>query len=458
MKVTIFFSFFSFLSLATSYQINYYDKTWSKKSWQNYPCRQLPDYDSKQDLVKVQTILEKKPPLIFVEEADKLQQELIEASKGNAFVVIAGNCVESFDDFSVDDIKNFSKLMLQIGIRISKETGKKAVKIGRIAGQYAKPRSKNYENDENQIPSYRGDIIHSWDKAKRKPDPNRMLDAYHHSVSTLNLLRAFSKGGLASLHRIDQWKINSIPSETQDIFLKDIQSHLKLLRGLTINPSKSNVLQETNLYIAHECLHLAYEESLTRIDPYTFRPYSCSSHFLWVGERTRNYDEAHIEFIRGIHNPIGIKVSANYQEDELIKSIQKVNPYNLMGRVSLMTRFGAQEIHKLPKLIQLIQKNNLNVVWICDPMHGNTKEKDGYKVRYMDDIKHEIEKFFVYNYECGSVPGGIHLEATASNVTETIDHSKQDIIPEQYTTKCDPRLNGKQILSIMEFTLSLFKD
>lgn len=447
--------FLILFDFVTPYQINFYDKTWFKKSWQHFPVRHLPEYESKTELLEIQSILEKKPPLIFVEEADKLQQELIETSKGNAFVVIAGNCVETFDDFRVEDMKDFSKLMFQIGLRISKETGKKAVKIGRIAGQYAKPRSSPFEDDEKKIPSYRGDIIHSWDKNNRTPDPKRLLDAYHHSVSSLNLLRAFSKGGLASLDRVQQWKIDSISSEIQDIFLKDIESHLKLLRGLSLNPSKSFILQETNLYIAHECLHLPYEESLTRFDSTSFRPFSCSSHFLWIGERTRQYDEAHIEFIRGIHNPIGIKVSSEYEKDELLKTIQKINPYNFMGRVTIMTRFGADKINQLPKLIQLIQDHRLNVVWICDPMHGNTKEKDGFKVRYIDDIQYEIQHFFQMHYILGTIPGGIHLEATPSNVSEVLESKRDFVIPDKYTTKCDPRLNGTQILSVLEYTMSL---
>lgn len=451
------FPFLIFFDIVASYQINFYDKTWFKKSWQHFPVRQIPEYESKTELLEIQSILEKKPPLIFVEEADKLQHDLIETSKGNAFVVIAGNCVETFDDFRVEDMKDFSKLMFQIGLRISKETGKKAVKIGRIAGQYAKPRSNAFEDDEKQIPSYRGDIIHSFDKRYRTPDPKRLLDAYHHSVSSLNLLRAFSKGGLASLERVEQWKINSISSEIQDIFLKDIQTHLKLLRGLSLNPSKSFILQETNLYTAHECLHLPYEESLTRFDSQSFRPFSCSSHFLWIGERTRHYNEAHIEFIRGIHNPIGLKVSSQYEKEELLKTIQKVNPYNFMGRVTLMTRFGADKINELSNLIQLIQEHRLNVVWICDPMHGNTKEKDGFKVRYIEDIQYEIQQFFNIHYSLGTIPGGIHLEATPSNVSEILDTKQDSIIPEKYTTKCDPRLNGTQILSLVEYTMSFIK-
>ena len=446
MKGFFLFCFFIFPVQA----FNFYDSSWSKSSWSGLPKKQLPTYNAVDKMEVVKRQLEKKPPLIFVEEADTLQRELIQTSKGNAFTIIMGDCVETFDNFSVENIKDFSKLIFQIGIRVSKETGMKAVKIGRIAGQYAKPRSQEYENG---ILSYKGDIIHGYEANDRDPDAGRMLEAYYHSVSTLNLLRAFSKGGFAALNNVDQWKIKSVDDGTQQEFLLDLQEHLRLLKGLGIPALTSSVLQETNLYIGHECLLLPYEESLTRVDSKSFRPYSCSAHFLWIGERTRDLDGAHVEFIRGIHNPIGIKVSADFDEDEIIGLLKKVNPFNQMGKVVLMTRFGRNFIHKLPDLIRTVEEHKCNVVWVCDPMHGNTFSKDGYKVRCMEDIEYEMIEFFKYHKLMGTVAGGIHLESTSRNVSEIINTVDNSIDPARYETKCDPRLNGTQTLQLMNILL-----
>ena len=450
--------FFSWCVVTHSFQVNLYDMTWTKSNWKNFTTYQLPEYSSPQNVKLIQTQLEQKPPLIFVEEADRLQLDLIQVSKGHGFVLIAGDCAESMEDSQVQTIKDYCKIMLQLGILVTKRTGKKAVKIGRIAGQFAKPRSCEYEQvDGKRLLTYRGDIINDQSKSRRDPDPSRMLDAYVHSVGTLNLLRAFTKGGFASLHNIPQWYVKTIDFHLQKQLISDVMRDFHFWNGLGISVQSNRLLQDTNFFIGHECLLLPYEESFTRMDPKSLRYFSCSAHFLWIGERTRKIDSAQIEYIRGIHNPIGIKISHMYHEDELETIIKRVNPGNQVGKLVLMTRFGRKNIKKLNNLIEWVKEKNFNVIWICDPMHGNTYEKQGYKTRCIRDIQYEIDKFLFYHHRHQTLPGGIHLEMTPKNVSEVIEHRRDTINPLKYETKCDPRLNGTQSIMVMNYLLSRIK-
>ena len=448
--------FFLFPFLVDSFQ-NIYDLTWTKTSWRGKVPYQIPDYPSPKKLEDMVHLLEKQPPLIFVEEADQLQRELIQVAKGNRFLFIGGDCAESISEFSVATVKDYCKFMLQIGVLISMSTGLRTVKIGRIAGQFAKPRSQEFENvDGKQYLSYRGDIINDRELESRTPCPKRMLAAYVQAVGTLNLLRAFTKSGFASLDSFADWYIDSISFGTQRKIFDDLQAFLTVLQGFGVSPMTHRNFQETILYSGHECLLLPYEEAFTRLDPRNHRPFACSGHFLWLGERTRKLDAAQVEYLRGIHNPIGIKVSHQYDSHELLDIIQRLNPSHQMGKIVIMTRFGAKHVYRLPKLIKLIQEHKLNVVWVCDPMHANTYELSNVKTRSIRDIQYEIEAFFRYHHELNTIAGGIHLEMTPSNVSEVVSSKQNYIDHERYTTQCDPRLNGEQTLEVVQYTVNQY--
>jgi len=440
--------------------------SWTPSSWREFPIKQQPTYLDKEALKAVEEKLKKYPPLIFAGEARTLREHLAKVGRGEAFLLQGGDCAESFNDFNATTIKNLFKLMLQMNMVLMYSTGKPIIKIGRIAGQFAKPRSSEYEEQNGvRLPSYRGDIINSieFTKEARTPKPENMLQAYNQSAATMNLLRAFSRGGLADLNRVHQWNLdfiknNPLGKKYEELSYK-IDKAMKFMEACGINSKNTPQLQQTTVFTSHEALLLNYEEALTRLDEETNEWYDCSAHMLWIGDRTRDLDGAHVEFFRGIQNPIGCKVGPSMQEDELIRLIDILNPRNEEGRLNLIVRMGASKIEKyFPKLLKRVRDEGKNVVWSCDPMHGNIeKSADGLKTRNFDNILTEVEAFFNIHKSMGTVAGGIHLEMTGNNVTECTGSKSSPIteadLNSRYHTQCDPRLNASQALELA-FTIS----
>lgn len=440
--------------------------SWTKSSWRDFPIKQQPTYEDKETLKKVEDELSSYPPLIFAGEARKLKEKLARAGRGEAFLLQGGDCAESFSDFNAKNIKNLFKLMLQMNMVLMYTTGKPIVKIGRIAGQFAKPRSSDSEVvDGVELPSYRGDIINGieFTKEARVPNPKNMLKAYNQSAATLNLLRAFSRGGLADLNKVHQWNLEFIKDnplgKRYDELSNKIDSSMQFMSACGLTSDIMPQLHQTTLYTSHEALLLNYEEALTREDSETGKWYDCSAHMLWIGDRTRDLTEAHIEYFRGIDNPIGCKVGPTMQEDELIELIDALNPNNEEGRLNLIVRMGADKIKEyFPKLLKRVRDEGKNVVWSCDPMHGNVeKSSTGFKTRNFDNILSEVEQFVEIHKEMGTVAAGIHLEMTGNDVTECTGSTSCAITDEglssRYHTQCDPRLNASQALEL-SFMLS----
>lgn len=433
---------------------------WHPDSWRQVPIQQQPSYENKQHLQDVEGRLKSYPPLVFAEETRELFRQLADVSQGNGFLLQGGDCAESFSEFNAPKIRDTFKVILQMAIVLTFAGNCPVTKVARMAGQYAKPRSSDMETINGvALPSYRGDIINSFEftKESRLPNPERMIDAYNRSASTLNLLRAFSQGGLADLHQVNRWNMafvanNPLKERYQDMAHR-IQDTLAFMETIGINSQNHAALHETNLFTSHEALLLNYEQSLTRVDTLTDKWYNCSAHMLWIGERTRQLDHAHIEFFRGIHNPVGVKVGPGISEDELIHLIDALNPDNTPGRLTLITRMGADTLEQnLPKLLRRVKDEGRNVVWSSDPMHGNTKKaSSGYKTRNFDDILREIQQFFAVHRAEGTHPGGIHLEMTGQHVTECTGGAYQISeadLAECYQTQCDPRLNADQVLEL----------
>ena len=432
---------------------------WSPQSWQQKTIRQMPDYEDAEKLRHVCQDLSTYPPLIFAGEARKLKRKLAMAVEGEAFLLQGGDCAESFAGFHTNDVRDTLRVLMQMAVIIMYGSGKPVVKVGRMAGQFAKPRSEPTETVEGTTyPIYRGDMVNDidLDLALRQPDPARMIRAYNQSSATLNLLRAFSQGGYADLHRIHQWTLDFVKkSHITDQFVRYsdlIQSAIKFMKSAGIT-SLNHHLQKTDFYTSHEALLLWYEQSLTREDSTTGEWVCGSGHMLWIGDRTRQIDSAHVEFLRGVINPIGIKCGPTLDPDELIKLLDILNPDNEAGRITLIVRMGANKIHdKLPKLIKKIKPEGRKVVWSTDPMHGNTfKTDDGIKTRSFGQILDEVKSFFAIHQGEGSVAGGIHLEMSGRDVTECVGGG-QKIQPhhlkDRYHTHCDPRLNASQSLEL----------
>ncbi len=433
---------------------------WSPESWRNSPILQQPTYPDTAALSSVEARLKTYPPLVFAEETRQLYKQLGEVSQGRGFVLQGGDCAESFTDFNAPKIRDTFKVILQMAIVLTYAGKVPVTKIARMAGQYAKPRSSDTESrDGIVLPTYRGDIINSFEftEASRIPDPERMIEAYHQSASTLNLLRAFSQGGLADLHQINRWNMafvesNPLKERYQDM-VERLHDTLEFMEVIGINSSTHPMLHETSLFTSHEALLLNYEQALTRVDTLTDKWYNCSAHMLWIGERTRQLDHAHVEFFSGINNPIGVKVGPSMEPDELIRLIDALNPNNIPGRLTLITRMGANVLaDNLPRLLARVKQEGRHVVWTSDPMHGNTKTAStGYKTRNFDDILREIKHFFAAHQAEGTHAGGIHLEMTGQHVTECIggayDISESDL-SDCYQTQCDPRLNADQVLEL----------
>ncbi|MDE1462914.1 class II 3-deoxy-7-phosphoheptulonate synthase [Spartinivicinus poritis] len=435
-------------------------KQWSPSSWQQFPIKQQPAYPSPQALESVLTQLKQNPPLVFAGEARSLQTKLADVAQGKAFLLQGGDCAESFAEFNANNIRDTFKVMLQMAIVLTFGGACPIVKVGRMAGQFAKPRSADMEcQGDISLPSYRGDIINSieFSEEARIPDPNRLLKAYNQAAATLNLLRAFAQGGLADLHQVHRWNLgfvkNSALKERYQHLAERIDETLSFMAACGITAQTSSAIRETDFYTSHEALLLNYEEALTRQDSITGDWYDCSAHMLWIGDRTRQPEGAHIEFLRGVKNPIGVKAGPTLKPEELIQLIDSLNPENEPGRITVIVRMGAGKVADgLPALIRKVQQEGRHVVWSCDPMHGNTiKACSGFKTRAFDQILQEVREFFQVHHAEGSYAGGVHFEMTGQNVTECIGGAQaitEEGLGDRYHTHCDPRLNADQSLEL----------
>ncbi|WP_205988871.1 3-deoxy-7-phosphoheptulonate synthase class II [Pseudoalteromonas sp. DL-6] len=445
-------------------------QSWNPNSWRELPILQQPQYPDQDVLKSVEGQLKSAPPLVFAEETRSLFKQLEDVCEGRAFLLQGGDCAESFSDFNAANIRDTFKTILQMAVVLTYGGKCPVVKIARMAGQYAKPRSADLETINGvSLPSYRGDIVNNFEftEEARIPDPQRLMTAYHHSAATLNLLRAFAQGGLADLHQVNRWNMGFVAANPQKAKYQQladkIQDALEFMEVCGINSTIAPSLKETDLYTSHEALLLGYEEALTRRDHLSGDWYDCSAHFVWIGERTRQLDHAHIEFFKGIKNPIGVKVGPGMDPDELIRLIDALNPDNIPGRLTLITRMGADVLpEKLPALVHKVQQEGRKVIWSSDPMHGNTeKASSGYKTRSFDNIMREISQFFAVHKAEGSYAGGVHLEMTGQHVTECTGGAyglSDDDLAQRYKTQCDPRLNADQVLELGFLVADLLKD
>jgi len=432
------------------------NNTWEKDSWKKFKTEQQPIWPNIDDFNEILLKLRKLPSLVFSGETRKLKSDLTRVNNGDKFILQIGNCSETFNDCNGPKIHNFIRLMLQMESIIEFNTNKEVIKIGRIAGQYAKPRTTNLELVNGiEMPTYRGDIINDYEPNLdgRIPNPSRLLEGYFRSASTLNLIRAFMQGGYNDISNFNDWEEHYFSKEIlkKNYYVKFAEEVNNTLNYKTNNTNKA--FKEDLIYISHEALLLDYEESFVRKDTTYSGYYSTSAHTLWIGERTRQLDGGHVEFIRGIDNPIGIKIGPDYVIEEVLQNLNKINPLNEAGRVMLISRMGEGQINsKLRPLIEAVKESdNNNVIWICDPMHGNTFSHNNYKVRRFEDIIEEIKAFFSICKIEGVIPGGVHLELTEENVTECtggISSIELSDINVNYTTKVDPRLNALQALEI----------
>ena len=442
---------------------------WSPNSWRAKKAKHIPHYQDEEELNDVLFKIAKYPPLVFAGEARMLENKLAEVSNGKAFLLQGGDCAESFSDFHPDNIRDSFKVILQMAVVLTFGAACPIVKVGRIAGQFAKPRSQDVEKiDDIELESYKGDIINGieFNEASRNPNPQRLFQAYNQSAATLNLLRAFAQGGFANLHKIHQWNLSFVEHDKAEKFKqmsKRIDECLAFMNACGINDKNVRQLYETDFFTSHEALLLPYEEALTRIDSTTGKWYDVSAHMLWVGDRTRQFDGAHIEFVKGIGNPIGIKIGPSINIEELLKIIDIINPDNTAGRISLICRMGADKIMtKLPNVLKSVKKEGKKVVWTCDPMHGNTiKSNSGYKTRPLTSIISEIQQFFQIHRSIGTYPGGVHLEMTGQDVTECMGGLQKitdSDLKNRYHTYCDPRLNASQSLELAFLLAEFLKD
>ncbi|AQS41485.1 MAG: Phospho-2-dehydro-3-deoxyheptonate aldolase [Candidatus Tokpelaia hoelldobleri] len=443
-------------------------KSWTPQSWRAKPVRQVPAYPDAGAVAEVEGRLRKYPPLVFAGEARALKQELAQVAEGRAFLLQGGDCAESFAEHEADNIRDFFRVFLQMAAALTFGASQPVVKVGRIAGQFAKPRSADMEEKDGvNLPSYRGDIINGidFDEKSRIPDPARMAMVYRQSAATLNLLRAFAQGGYANLENVHKWMLgfvdNSPQSERYKVLASRISETIDFMRAIGINPQNNSTLRETAFYTSHEALLLGYEEALTRIDSTTGDWYATSGHMLWIGDRTRQPDHAHVEYCRGVKNPVGLKCGPSLAPDELLRLVDTLNPENEAGRLTLIARFGSDRVAEfLPPLVRAIQREGRKVVWSCDPMHGNTITANGYKTRPFSRILQEVEAFFSVHHAEGSHPGGIHIEMTGKNVTECTGGARAisaEDLSDRYHTHCDPRLNADQALELAFLVAELLK-
>ena len=436
------------------------DPGWTPDTWRSYPARQMPDYPDALRLRDVESQLSTYPPLVFAGEARELRASLAEAAAGRAFVLQGGDCAESFAEFHPDNIRDTFRVLLQMAVVLTFGAACPVVKIGRLAGQFAKPRSSPVETCEGvELPSYRGDIVNGieFDAGARIPDPERMLRAYLQSASTLNLLRALAHGGYADLHQVHRWSLDFVtetPQAERYAALADrIQETLDFMEACGVTAATTPALHQTAFYTSHEALLLGYEQALTRSDSTSGSWYATSAHLLWIGDRTRQPDGAHVEFLRGVGNPVGMKVGPSITVDSLLRLIERLNPANDPGRLMLISRMGANSVREaLAPLVRAVAREGRTVVWSCDPMHGNTiKAGSGYKTRVLEQILEEVQGFFEVHRAEGTHAGGIHVEMTGQDVTECVggvQEISEDGLSGRYHTHCDPRLNASQSVEL----------
>ena len=435
-------------------------KGWSPDSWRGLPIRQVPGYADEAALARVEETLHRFPPLVFAGEARRLKERLAAVAAGKAFLLQGGDCAESFAEFHPNNIRDMFKVLLQMAVVLTFAASCPVVKVGRLAGQFAKPRSSETETQNGvTLPSYRGDIINSldFDAAAREPDPQRMVQAYSQSAATLNLLRAFAQGGYADLHRVHAWNQDFVADSPQGERYRELADRLtetlNFMEACGLTSETTPQIRETEFYTCHEGLFLSYEEALTRIDSTTGDWYDCSAHLVWIGDRTRQVDGAHVEFMRGIKNPIGMKCGPTLEPDDLVRLIDRLNPENEPGRLTLITRMGSDKVEeKLPRLLRAIKREGREVVWCIDPMHGNRITlSNGYNTRPFNRILDEVHAAFGIHAAEGTYAGGIHCELTGQNVTECIGGAQaisEVDVSDRYLTHCDPRLNASQAIEL----------
>ncbi|WP_292895934.1 MULTISPECIES: class II 3-deoxy-7-phosphoheptulonate synthase [unclassified Nitratireductor] len=441
---------------------------WSPNSWRNKPIQQVPAYPDADALAEVEARMATYPPLVFAGEARKLKKHLAAVAEGNGFLLQGGDCAESFAEHGADNIRDFFRAFLQMAVVLTYAGSQPVVKVGRIAGQFAKPRSSDTETKGDVVlPSYRGDIINGieFNEASRIPDPSRQEMVYRQSAATLNLLRAFAQGGFANLENVHKWMLGFLSDSPQAERYQELANRISetvdFMRAIGITGESTHALRETDFYTSHEGLLLGYEEALTRVDSTSGDWYATSGHMIWIGDRTRQPDHAHVEYCRGIRNPLGLKCGPSLTPDGLLELIDILNPENEPGRLTLIARFGADKVGEyLPKLIRAVEKEGRKVVWSCDPMHGNTVTAAGYKTRPFDRILKEVQTFFEVHRAEGSHPGGLHVEMTGKNVTECTGGARairDEELQDRYHTHCDPRLNADQALELSFLVAELLK-
>jgi 3-deoxy-7-phosphoheptulonate synthase len=433
---------------------------WEPTSWRRHPAAHQPQWPDAAGLKTAVEELRRMPPLVFAGEARSLKESLAAVSRGEGFLLQAGDCAESFAEFTADNIRDKLKVILQMSVVLTYSTGVPTVKVGRIAGQFAKPRSSPVEKRaEQELPSYFGDIVNdfAFDALARRPDPQRMLRGYNQAAATLNLLRAFTKGGFADLNRVHQWNLEFIASRREarryEEIADGIDRALRFMGACGIDLGHEAQLHEVDFYTSHEALVLEYEEALTRRDSLTGDWYDCSAHLVWIGERTRQIDGAHVEFFSGLHNPIGVKLGPDTTADDVVALCRRLDPGREPGRLVLVSRMGADKVaDRLPPLLHAVSRAQHPVVWACDPMHGNTyTHESGYKTRDFDAVMREVEQFFSACRTAGVWPGGVHVELTGDDVTECLgggDDVRGEQLERRYETRCDPRLNAHQSLDL----------
>ncbi|SNB66189.1 3-deoxy-D-arabinoheptulosonate-7-phosphate synthase [Arboricoccus pini] len=443
---------------------------WQPGSWRNKPVQQMPRFEDGAALAEVEAKLAVYPPLVFAGEARALKERLAKVAAGEAFLLQGGDCAEAFSDFNANKIRDSLRVLLQMAVVLTFGGGMPVVKMGRMAGQFAKPRSAPMETvDGTELPVYRGDIVNGidFDPESRRPDPQRQLQAYMQSAASLNLLRAFTEGGYASLTRVHQWTMGFLDRSPQGERYRDmanrISEALAFMAACGITDLTTTEITRTDFYTCHEALLLGYEQALTRIDSTSGRYYDTSAHFVWVGDRTRQLDGAHVEFCRGISNPIGVKAGPSMPTDDLLRLADVLNPDNEPGRLTVICRMGHEKVEAhLPQLVRAIEREGRKVVWACDPMHGNTiKSSTGYKTRPFDRILSEVRSFFAVHRAEGTHPGGIHLEMTGEDVTECTGGAQAITdagLRDRYHTACDPRLNAQQSLELAFLMAAALKE
>ena len=441
---------------------------WSVDSWRGKPIKQAPFYADESALNEVERTLAGYPPLVFAGEARKLKRALGDVALGKSFLLQGGDCAESFAEHSADNIRDFFRVFLQMAVVLTFAGSSPVVKVGRIAGQFAKPRSANTEKrGDIELPVYRGDIVNDleFSEAARAPDPRRLLEAYRQSAATLNLLRAFATGGYANLENAHRWMLGFVKDSPQSHRYQELADRitetLAFMRAIGLDAERHQEMRATDFYTSHEALLLGFEQALTRVDSTTGDHYATSGHMIWIGDRTRQLDHAHVEYCRGVKNPIGLKCGPSLQPDDLLRLIEALNPDDEAGRLTLICRFGSDKIvDHLPSLIRAVKCAGRTVVWSCDPMHGNTISAGGYKTRPFERVMSEIRTFFAIHQAEGTYAGGVHLEMTGKNVTECTGGARaitEGDLSDRYHTYCDPRLNAEQAIEVAFLVSELLK-